>query len=48
MVRIANSITELMFGGLHNFKEVCRHPVELVRAIKIAMDNVGRVTIANF
>lgn len=35
MVRIANSITELRFGRMFNFKEVCRHPVKLLRLLGI-------------
>ena len=35
------------FGRVFNFKEVCRHPVELVWAVKIARDKVCRVTIAS-
>lgn len=46
MVRIANSITELKFGQVLNFQEVCKDPIELVRAVKIAGDNVSRVTVA--
>lgn len=46
MVRIADNITELKFGRVLNCKQVCKDPVELVRAVKIAGDKVSRVVVA--
>lgn len=47
MVRIANTITELKIERELNFKEVCKDPVELVRAVEIAGDKVSRLSVAN-